>query len=66
MSGVFYNGPCPPGGPCSEFRPSYEFKDANSTEMTINRKISEVSGWSVRTANAFYYAWPQGTVVNSH
>ena len=66
MSGVFYKGPCPPGGPCSEFRPSYEFKDANATEMTISRDISEVSEWSICTANAFYNAWRQSTVVNSH
>ena len=46
VSGVFYKGPCPPGGPCSEFRPLYEFKDANSTEMTISSEISNVSEYA--------------------
>lgn len=63
VAGVFYKGPCAPGGPCSVFHPSYEFKDANSTEMTINSRISEVSEWSVSGTNAFIML---GTVVNSH
>lgn len=48
VSGVFYNGPCAPGGLCTNFIPfRYTFEKANATEMTISNKMSDVSGSSL-------------------
>ena len=43
VSGVFYNGPCSPGGPCPNFLSfEYDFLEANTTEETINSRASQV------------------------